>query len=256
MAGPIQGRRHHAAVFQRYALTDITEPRSGEAYRALVAARKSCRICVHRSPGRIRSCAEYAFDPEVVSHWEQWLGHKSPKLLIVGQDFGNVKYFEQHCGRDEPRNPTNLRLYELLKAAGLHTTYPPEPDLQTPVYATNSILCVKKGPMNASILSSWVNSCADAHLAPLVRYLRPPVVVGMGSHGWRAVRRVFALGNAPRFISAAAGGRWVAADRTTVFAVGHPGPLGLINRPLPQQIADWRRIGEAMSLAPGQSSLT
>src|SRR5256885_1500439 len=29
-----------------------------------------------------------------------------------------------------------------------------------------------------------------------------------------------------------------------LFAVGHPGPQGLTNRPWPQQIADWRRIGE------------
>ena len=28
-----------------------------------------------------------------------------------------------------------------------------------------------------------------------------------------------------------------------IFAVGHPGPLAINNRPWPQQIADWRRIG-------------
>src|SRR2546430_7179265 len=36
-----------------------------------------------------------------------------------------------------------------------------------------------------------------------------------------------------------------------VFAVRHPGPLGIINRPWPQQIADWRRIGEAVLLSLG-----
>ncbi|HYU12799.1 MAG TPA: hypothetical protein VEK82_09510, partial [Stellaceae bacterium] len=50
-------------------------------------------------------------------------------------------------------------------------------------------------------------------------------------------------------IARAAGSSWVAADRTRVFAVGHPGPLGLINRGWPQQLADWRRIGEAVTLA-------
>ena len=34
---------------------------------------------------------------------------------------------------------------------------------------------------------------------------------------------------------------------THVFAVGHPGPLGRTNRPLPQQLADWRDIGAALS---------
>ncbi len=64
-------------------------------YGALVAARKVCRICVERSPGRIRSCAEFEYDAGVVSLWERWLGHQRPRLLVVGQDFGNVEYFAQ-----------------------------------------------------------------------------------------------------------------------------------------------------------------
>ena len=104
--------------------------------------------------------------------------------------------------------------------------------------------------MNGTIRSSWVSACTDKHLRPLLRYLKPPIVVGMGNCGWRALRRVFALGEAPGRISHAAGSSWIAADRTRVFAVGHPGPLGIINRSLPQQIADWRRIGEAVSMLP------
>jgi len=69
----------------------------------------------------------------------------------------------------------------------------------------------------------------------------------MGSCGWRAVRRIFALENVPERISHAAGSSWVAADETRVFAVGHPGPQGLTNRPWPRQLADWRRIGVAVS---------
>jgi hypothetical protein len=38
-------------------------------YGALVAARKFCRICLERGPGKIRSCAELDYDPDVVSHW-------------------------------------------------------------------------------------------------------------------------------------------------------------------------------------------
>ena len=220
-----------------------------DEWRALVAARKACRICVRRNPGRIRSCAEFEYDPDVVSHWEQWLGHRRPKLLIVGQDFGNVDYFIRHRGRDEPHNPTNDNLQRLLAAAGIYATDPPNRDLAAPVFATNSILCLKEGRMSSSILDSWVNTCAERHLAPLVRYLRPPVVVGMGNCGWRAVRRVFALDHAPRAIAQAAGSSWIVADGTHVFAVGHPGPLGLINRPWAQQLADWRRIGAALSEA-------
>ena len=219
-----------------------------ENFEALVAARKACRICVERSPGRIRSCAEFEFDPPVVSHWEQWLGHRNPKLLLVGQDFGNVGYFVRNRGRDEPNNKTNENLHKLLAAAGIDAKHPSQQDLAARVFLTNSILCIKEGMMSGPILASWVDNCAERHLLPLVRYLKPPVVVGMGGAGWRAVRRVFALCDTPDRISLAAGSNWVTKDWTRVFAVGHCGPLGIINRPWPQQLADWRAIGAAVSV--------
>ena len=218
-----------------------------EEWRALVAARKACRICVERSPGRIRSCGEFDFDPDVVSHWEQWLGHKRPRLLVVGQDFGNVDYFIRHRGRDEPGNKTNHNLRKLLEAAGIPTTDPPDADPDAPVFMTNSILCVKEGKMAAPIRAGWVKSCTERHLQPLLRLLWPPLVVGMGSHGWQAVRQAFALDNAPRRVMDAVGSSWIGANGTRVFAVVHCGPLGLTNRSWPQQLADWRRIGAFVS---------
>jgi hypothetical protein len=220
-------------------------------YARLVAARRACRICVERSPGRIRSCAEFACDPPVVSLWEQWLGHRRPLLLVVGQDFGNVDYFVRNGGRDEPGNKTNDNLKRLLVEAGFAVADPPQLDPSTPVFLTNSILCLKEGAMNAPIRQSWVRNCTETHLLPLLRWLQPPVVVGMGGCGWRAARQAFALHQAPRAILRAAGGVWTTADATRVFAVGHCGPLGLINRPWPQQLADWRRIGAAALAAAG-----
>jgi uracil-DNA glycosylase len=219
-------------------------------FETLIAARKGCRICIERSPGKIRSCAEFPFDPDVVSLWEQWLGHRRPKLLVVGQDFGNVDYFVRNRGRDEPYNKTNVNLHRLLTEAGIEVKHPSQCDAAAPVFLTNSILCIKEGPMAGPILSSWVDACAERHLRPLIRLLGPPVVVGMGGAGWRAVRRVFGLDAAPRQISHAAGSCWVAKD-ARVFAVGHCGPLGIINRPWPQQLADWRRIGAAVSVVSG-----
>jgi uracil-DNA glycosylase len=220
-------------------------------YRALVAARKACRICVERSPGQIRSCADFDYDPEVVSHWELWLGHKNPKLLVVGQDFGNVDYFVRNCGRDDPANKTNANLRTLLIEAGIDAGHPRQLDQKAPVFLTNSVLCLKEGAMNAPLRASWVSECTQRHLAPLLRWLKPPVVVGMGNCGWHAVRQAFALSQAPRAIAAAAGYCWTSENGTRIFAVGHCGPLGLINRPWRQQVLDWRRIGEAVSSLSG-----
>jgi DNA polymerase len=216
-----------------------------EEYGALVAARKACRICVERNPGKIRSCAEFPYDPPVVSLWEQWLGHTRPTLLVVGQDFGNVDYFVRNRGRDEPGNKTNDNLRILLATAGFAVIDPPQLDTRSPIFMTNSILCLKEGAMSGPIRRSWVAACTERHLVPLLERLQPPVVVGMGGCGWRAVRQACALRVAPLPISRVAGAHWVAADGTRVFAVGHCSPLGLINRPWAQQIRDWRRIGAA-----------
>ena len=219
-----------------------------QAYDALVAARKTCRICVERNPGEIRSCAEFDYDPDVVSHWELWLGHKAPKLVVVGQDFGNIGYFTRNRGRDDPANKTNENLRKLLIEAGIRVRQPRELDTEVPVFLTNSVLCLKEGPMNAPVRASWVGACARRHLTPLLDLLDPPVLVGMGRWGWQAVRLALRLAHAPQPIAAAAGSCWIAQARH-VFAVGHCSPLGLINRPWRQQIADWRRIGEAVAIA-------
>jgi uracil-DNA glycosylase len=224
-------------------------------FDALIAARKACRVCVERSPGKIRSCAEFAFDPDVVSHWEQWLGHRNPKLLVVGQDFGNVGYFVRNRGRDEPNNKTNENLHKLLLAAGIDVKHPSERDLNAPVFLTNSILCIKEGTMNTPILASWVDNCTERHLNPLIRVLKPPIVVGMGNAGWRAIRQIFALHHTPQLISRAAGSCWLSEDRTRIFAVAHCGPLGVINRRWTQQVSDWQQIGAAVSSAPAQRRL-
>jgi uracil-DNA glycosylase len=234
----------------------MTEESRADEYKALVAARKACRICVQRDPGKIRSCGEFGYDPDVVSHWEQWLGHKKPRLVVVGQDFGNVAYFQRCRGRDEPGNQTNANLRRCLAAAGICVGYPPAFDAAAPVFMTNSILCVKAGKMSAPICASWVRSCTAAHLVPLLRFLRPPVVVGMGSRGWQAVRQAFALIGAPHLISSAVGKSWMAADGTHVFAVMHCGPLGLTNRPLAPQLEDWRRIGGVIAGLSPPSALT
>jgi hypothetical protein len=218
-------------------------------YDVLVAARKACRICIERSPGKIRNGAEFDYDPELVSLWEQWLGHKNPKLLVIGQDFGNVDYFVRNGGRDEPENKTNENLWRLLAEAGIRAKHPRERDVDTPVFLTNSILCLKEGRMSGPVRAGWVGECTRRHLIPLLGWLKPSIVVGMGSCGWRAVRQAFALDKTPRQISAAAGTRWTAADGTRIFAVGHCGPLGLINRPWLAQVEDWRRIGQAVACA-------
>jgi hypothetical protein len=203
-------------------------------------------MCMDSDPGKIRNGAEFEFDPPVASYWSQWLGHPAPNVLIVGQDFSNVDYFKSHHGRDDPDNPTNKRLRDLLGEVGIDVGMPPHYDPQARVFLTNAILCLKEGAMNAAVKGRWARACAETHLLPLTLRLRPPIVIGMGRAGWSSVRQIFGLKTAPKLISEAAGESWTVADQTRVFAVGHCGPLGIRNRPLYQQVADWKSIGAAV----------
>jgi hypothetical protein len=216
-----------------------------EGQSQLLCARKACQICVKKSPGRIRSGASFNFDPPVVSYWSQWLGCTEPKILVVGQDFGDTGYFQRFSGSDDPENKTNKNLYQLLVHAGLTPTCPPKPDRTTPVYLTNSVLCLKEPPMNAPLLNSWIRACAENHLRPLAQLLKPPIIVAMGGPGWMAVKAAFRIDHAPGLISIAAGGSWK-TNGSEVFAVGHCSGLGIRNRPWHTQLEDWSRVGDAL----------
>lgn len=210
--------------------------------QTLVEARQKCRLCMEKDPGALRNGADLSFDPPVVSYWSQWLGNPKPLVLIVGQDFSNVDYFQANQGRDEVGNKTNENLRMLLIRAGIDVGPPPFPDDTSPVFLTNSILCLKTGSMSEPIKDRWVRNCSTNHLSPLVRLLSPKIVIGMGKHGWAAVRQLFHLTAAPLSIMQAAGNSWRVSDKI-ICAVGHCSGLGLVNRPMSQQYKDWEQIG-------------
>jgi hypothetical protein len=168
-------------------------------------------------------------------------------LLIVGQDFSDIDYFDRHHGADVAKNPTNEKLRELLTSCTvLQPTLPPVHDPNTPIYLTNAILCLKNPPMNSPILNSWVTNCTKLHLQPLIEKLAPPVIVAMGAKAWHAVRVASDLDSAPAALKDAVGKEWVDKDYRRIFPVGHCGRLGLRNRPAFLQEQDWMRIGAAL----------
>ena len=212
----------------------------------LVAARKSCRLCIDRNPDRIIAGADFDFDPDVVSYWSQWLGHPNPHILIVGQDFADVEYFKRYRGFDEPDNSTNNKLYELLSHAGLvGLGYPPHADTNTRVFLTNSILCLKRPPMNAPILSSWVRACATNHLRPLVERLKPPIVVAMGGHAWLATCVALEIVGVPTK-NQGRGRRRMGRSWHKSLCCRALRPFRAGKSCLEKQLDDWARIGDEL----------
>ena len=218
-----------------------------EDYKRLVQARKECQACTAGSGTDLLNGSSFPFDPGVVSHWSQWLGHQHPRLVVVGQDFSDAAYFLRYRGQDDPKSQTNKNLHKLLEAAGILVGRPPVRDHAAAVYLTNSILCIKAGGMATSIRDAWVRKCAQKHLSPLLDHLRPQFVVAMGRHAWNAMWLRYPAMGMPKGIKEAAGRCWLAPDGIRVFAVGHCSGLGLVNRPWEQQLSDWQAIGKTMN---------
>ncbi len=220
-----------------------------EGLKILAERRKTCDVCCRVSTGAIRNGSSFDFDPSELSYWSQWLGNSRPRLLIVGQDFGSIQYFVQFQGKDDPNSATNRNLRKLLREAGIHVGAPPGSDPNAPVYLTNSILCLKEGAMKDRINPQWVRNCSAIHLRPLMELLSPEVTIGMGSHGWAAVRNALNLSGVPEKIGQAAGQVWRISPHHAVAAVGHCSGLGLVNRSWEKQVLDWKQIGEALAVA-------
>ena len=92
------------------------------AYSALVRAQKSCRTCI----GLINptECDGGIHDSDHIGPWSLWQGSLNADLLIVGQDWGDTRYFLDNQGREKRGNPTNETLRRLLQSIGIEIPAP------------------------------------------------------------------------------------------------------------------------------------
>src|SRR5690242_18835718 len=100
--------------------------------------------------------------------------------MVVGQDWGDVAYFESHLGLDEARNPTNRRLRELLAEAGCGGAEVGAGPGRGTIFLTNEILCLKSGGLGGPVKSAWFAECGPRFLRPQVELVRPRAVVALG----------------------------------------------------------------------------
>jgi DNA polymerase len=218
-------------------------------YVALVAARKLCAACVGLiNPAR---CANGAYDSDEIGPWTRWQGALDAQLMLVGQDWGDVAYFETHQGVDEARNPTNRSLRLLFGEAGFDIEDVGAVSGRGSIFLTNAVLCLKTGGLGAPVRSAWFNECGRRFLRPQVELVRPRALVALGERAYRSV--CYAFGRRPGSFRTAV----EAPDPTPLipgvrlFPVYHCSPRVLAaTRRLDQQKADWRRIGAALRQPP------
>ena len=133
-------------------------------------------------------------DSDQIGPWSLWQGNLNADLVIVGQDWGDTRYFIQNAGRESPRNPTNENLRRLLGSIGIEIAGPTAADAGGgTVFLTNAVLCLKDGGMQAKVRADWFTNCGARFLRPTIDLIAPKVVVTLGERAYRATTAAYGV---------------------------------------------------------------
>lgn len=214
-------------------------------YNALVEKRKKCQLCVGLSNPASKQL--YRLDSKEIGPWSRLHGDLDADLMIVGQDWGDVAYFERNGGLDDLNNPTMRNLEWLLNQIGVDVSVTTYSTRHRRLFLTNSILCLKTGGMQAAIDPNWVENCGNHFLRRQIEIVRPKVIVGLGAIAFHAILLSFGLRKVAlrQAITDTNGNELLPGVK--LFAAYHCG-AGTVNRNrnLTQQLEDWSRIGSAL----------
>lgn len=218
---------------------------------SLVSARARCRACAELSnPAEI---AGGSLDSSELGPWTLWQGRLDADVLVVGQDWGDVASFTKNGGFEEPGNPTNRRLVELLALAGVTVAPPARLGRAGSAFFTNAILCMKRGGLQAAVRPAWFRECGARFLGPTIELVTPLAVVALGTHATSAVCDAFAVRRPARFADAVEAPAGIPLpDGSHLFPRYHCGVRSTnMNRSRELQDDDWRRLGTWLAARRG-----
>ena len=185
-----------------------------------------------------------------VGPWSRWLASRPAKVILIGQDWGTDGYFRDYRGRDVASNLTNRNLIEFLALLGFEVGPPNETDRKSGVFATNAILCLKKGAANAlsaPVKQEWFSACRS-FLRWTIEESGLPTLIALGVRAYGSVLQAYGLTAKPvpfREVVAAVSPVHLGAQRR-LFAVFHPAARPKDRNRL-QMREDWARISGYIS---------
>lgn len=203
-------------------------------YLNLVRDRKKCRLCEPIGLTNPAVCGDGLYDSDHIGPWSRWYGNPNAELMVVGQDWGDTEYFIKRRGMEDPKNPTNKVLVELLTLVGI--------DMDG-VFLTNAILCLKRGGLQAIVKEEWFRNC-EVFLKSTIQLVEPRILVTLGKRAYVSVSNIFGLSAIP-FNEAVSDpdGFALPNGSTRFFPMYHCGRRILnTHRPLHKQKEDWLRI--------------
>jgi uracil-DNA glycosylase family 4 len=218
-----------------------------EDYTSLVAARKSCMLCQGlRNPTHVLNGQ---YDSDQIGPWTLWQGNLNTTVMLVGQDWGDVRYFTANTGHEAPRNPTNETLVKLLDSIGI-TIAPPTPQDNSDgeIFLTNAILCLKQDGLQGAVRPEWFQNCGRHFLKPTIDLIQPKILLTLGEGAHRVIRDLYGLSKMT-FKNAVAE-KFRLNATTDYFPMYHCGQRILnTHRKFDQQLKDWERLKHALNAA-------
>jgi uracil-DNA glycosylase len=172
--------------------------------------------------------------------------------MVVGQDWGDTRYYQKHLGLDDLKNPTMRTLEKLLASVGITTSLRSYGSGASGLFLTNAVLCLKGGGLQGDVQRSWFENCGTRFLRPQIDLIGPKVVVALGQRAYEASLGAYDIkrGNFRSAVESESG--LLLPNGSRVFAVYHCGNRILnTHRKFDQQLQDWVRIGRAL----GKNSL-
>jgi uracil-DNA glycosylase len=234
-------------------------------YQELVEKRKRCNECSIGlqeneeleliNPSR---CSNRQHDSSHIGPWSRWQGNIDAEIMIVGQDWGDDRYFIDNKGFDKTRtksgapyeNPTNKALMDLLNTIGVNIEPCKDYETKGDLFFTNAILCLKKkGRMQGPVKDKWLKNCGERFLRPLIDIVCPKVVITLGEKAYRSLCNIYNLEQEKNFKDAVENDNgYPLSANTLLFPVYHCGKRTMnTNRSFPEQKRDWERIKNSIN---------
>jgi DNA polymerase len=210
------------------------------AYKQLVYTRKECKVCQEFG---LTNQSLTSYDTNSIGKWSDWQGNLDAKIVVIGQDWGSLKYWNDNHGTDSETNPTNLNLIKLFEVLGyqIGTIFNPNPN--QPLFFSNAVLCLKSGTMSSNISKRCFRNCGSRFLKPLIDIINPEILITLGTapfasilelyrpEGWNKIPPLRDVVRKNPII--------LNSEGLKLFPMYHCGGLGLANRNLTEQKKDW-----------------
>jgi len=211
-------------------------------YLELVEGRKACRACEGLLNPSVYEGGRY--DSNHIGPWSRWQANLNARLLVIGQDWGDKRYFVDHRGFDGLENPTNRHLKALLESVGVAIQPPPNTESVGEIFLTNAILCLKRGGLQAPVRTEWFENCGKKYLQPLIDLVDPEIVITLGLRALTTVLNLYGIPR-PKCLRDAVENRddIELPGGTLLFPMYHCGQRVLnTHRSFTQQMEDWARV--------------